>query len=294
MPGSVSELEQFTHTLLSLCTFEQSRGEVVCGVSGGADSVALLWLAKQAGLNPTAAHVDHGIRQASEAEFVAEVANKFGCGFVSHKAEVVDGSDLEQRARIERHRLLGPGALLGHTMDDQAETVLINLLRGAGPSGLSGMTDKAKHPILGLRRSETEKLCELLDVDYFVDPSNQDSRFLRNRVRRELIPLGSDIASRDIVPLLARTAEMSAQTSAFVTELASGVDPTDTRALTQHHELLQQTSIREWLRDELGHPPSSAEVERVLQVARHEVLACEISGNRRIARTDGVLRVERG
>ena len=103
--------------------------------------------------------------------------------------------------------MLGPDAATGHTADDQAETVLANLLRGAGVHGLAGMRAGPGHPLLGLRRAETVALCELLGLDPVQDPSNDDPRFVRNRVRHELLPLCSAIAGRDVVPVLARQAD---------------------------------------------------------------------------------------
>ena len=102
--------------------------------------------------------------------------------------------------------MLGPDAATGHTADDQAETVLVNLLRGAGVHGLAAMRAGPGHPLLGLRRAETVALCEHLGLVPVRDPSNDDPRFVRNRVRHELLPLCSAIAGRDVVPVLARQA----------------------------------------------------------------------------------------
>ncbi|MFM8714161.1 MAG: ATP-binding protein, partial [Actinomycetota bacterium] len=97
--------------------------------------------------------------------------------------------------------------LTGHTADDQAETTLINLLRGAGTAGLAGMR-RDRHPLLGLRRSETQGLCAALGVVPLHDPMNDESRFQRVRVREELMPLLIDISKRDIVDVLVRQAEL--------------------------------------------------------------------------------------
>ncbi len=274
--------------------FPPAQTSVFCGVSGGADSVALLALAVEAGLDATAVHVDHRIREStgSEAEFVAEVANRLGANFRSVSVTVAPGSDLEQRARIARHDALGPDALLGHTADDQAETMLINLLRGAGLYGLAGITPDLRHPILDLRRDETVGVCEHYGVVPFHDPSNDDPRFVRNRVRFELLPLMADIGQRDPVPLLVRTAELARSTNADIDKLASGLDPTDTKSLQTVPPTVAAAALREWLRDSLGHPPSFADIVRVLTVVNCESIACEVSGGRRIARTEGILRIE--
>ena len=165
--------------LLDRCSFPTRGTEVVCAVSGGPDSMALLALAAAADLHVTAAHVDHGLRPGSdrEADVVRAAAQRFGAGFQALTASVGDGPNLEARARAARHRALPDGALLGHTMDDQAETVLLNLLRGAGSAGLAGMRPDGRRPLLGLRRSETEQLCAALDLEVVRDPSNTDRSF---------------------------------------------------------------------------------------------------------------------
>ena len=198
--------------LLARCTFPPAGRPLVCGVSGGPDSTALLALAVAAGCQVTAVHVDHGLRpgSADEAGVVAAAAARLGARFRAVRVEVPDGPNLEARAREARHRALGPGAATGHTMDDQAETVLGNLLRGAGVHGLAGMRAGPSHPLLALRRSETVALCARLGLATVRDPSNDDPRFVRNRVRAELLPLCADIAGRDVVPVLARQAALLA------------------------------------------------------------------------------------
>ncbi|HEX5365549.1 MAG TPA: ATP-binding protein, partial [Acidimicrobiales bacterium] len=123
-------------------------------MSGGADSLALLVLAARAGCRVTAVHVDHGLRpgSAGEADVVRAVAADVGAGFRAERVEVAPGPDLEARARAARYAVLPPGALTGHTADDQAETVLLNLIRGAGLEGLAGMRADQRRPLLALRR----------------------------------------------------------------------------------------------------------------------------------------------
>src|SRR5581483_820662 len=137
---------------------------------------------------------------------VAAAALRFRASFRSERVSVAAGPYIEERAHEARHRLLGPAAATGHTADDQAETVLVNLLRGAGVAGLAGMRSGLRHPLLGLRRAETRMLCARLGLDPVEDPTNGDPRFLRNRVRHRLLPLCSELAGRDVVPVLARQA----------------------------------------------------------------------------------------
>jgi len=274
---------------------------VTCAVSGGADSLALLVLAVEAGCQVTAVHVDHELRPESgdEAEIVRTAAERWGAAFEARRAAVPPGPNLEARARTARYAALPPDALTGHTADDQAETVLLNLLRGAGLDGLAGM-DPGRRPLRRLRRHETRALCEALDLKPVEDPSNVDPAFRRNRVRHELLPLLDAIAERDVVPVLARQADLVRDDVAFLDDLvdATAVDPGDARALAAAPLPLARRVVRRWLGhagpggDE-HHPPDAATVERVLAVARGEAVACELPGGWRVARTRGRLRLDR-
>ena len=275
-------------SLLERCTFPPAGSTVTCAVSGGADSLALLALAAEAGLRVTAVHVDHGLRAGSEAEaeVVRAAAIGLGAGFRAERVEVEPGGDLEARARAARRAVLPAGTLFGHTADDQAETVILALLRGAGLDGLGGMTPE-QHPILRLRRSETEALCAELGLVPVVDASNEDLRFRRNRVRHEVLPLLDEVAERDLVPVLARTAGLLRDDAALLDALAEDLDPTDARALAAAPVPLARRAVRRWLRtlDDEHHPPDAAGVERVLAVARGESTATQVGGGIEVRRS---------
>jgi hypoxanthine phosphoribosyltransferase len=285
--------------LLIRCTFPPPGSALACAVSGGPDSLALLILAVAAGCAVTAIHVDHGLRSdsAAEADVVADVAARVGARFERRRVAVAPGPNLEARARAARFAVLPPGVATGHTMDDQAETVLINLLRGAGADGLAGMRPGPRHPLLGLRRHETHALCAHRGLAPVCDTSNEDPAFVRNRIRRELLPLCADVAGRDPVPLLARQAGILREEVALLDDLAAWAlpDATDARVLAQAEPALARRALRQWLRREAGgaaHPPSLAEVERVLAVAAGHAVGTELSGGARVRRTGGRLRVE--
>jgi tRNA(Ile)-lysidine synthase len=279
-------------SLLPRCSFPPPGTEVVCAVSGGADSLALLALAAAAGCSPTAVHVDHGLRPGSDREFdlVQAAASAVGVPARSVRVELTDGPNLEARARTARYAALPGGVLTGHTADDQAETVLVNLLRGSGIDGLAGMRASTQRPLLGLRRHETRDLCRTLGFAVVDDPSNLDPRFVRNRVRHEVLPLLQDVSGRDLVPVLTRQAALVADEADLLDELAAALDPTDARALTAAPVPLARRSVRRWLSVD-GLPPDGAAVQRVLDVAAGRALACEVGGGRRVARSGQRLRL---
>jgi tRNA(Ile)-lysidine synthase len=279
-------------SLLARCTFPAPGTAVTCAVSGGADSLALLVLATQAGCTVTAVHVDHGLRpgSAGEADVVRDAAARYGAAFRSETVDLAPGPNLEARARAARYAVLPPDVLTGHTADDQAETVLLNLIRGAGLDGLAGMRADDRRPLLALRRAETEKVCADEGLQPIVDPSNLDPAHRRNRVRAELLPLVNEIADRDVVPILARQAALLRDEAEILDLLAAALDPTDAHLLATSRPALARRAVRAWLTED--HPPDAATVERVLAVARNEAKAADVGGGRRVRRTRNVLRLE--
>jgi tRNA(Ile)-lysidine synthase len=289
---------QLLDDLSGRCEFPSAGTAVSCAVSGGPDSLALLALAVHAGCQVLAVHVDHGLRPGgeAEAEVVRRAAERFGARFRAERIEVAPGPNLEARARAARYGVLPGDVLTGHTADDQAETVLLNLVRGAGLDGLAGMAPE-RRPLRRLRRRETRALCTDLGLTPVADPTNDDPAFRRNRVRAELVPLLDAIAERDVVALIARQADLVRDDVALLEELASAVDPTDARALTAAPAALARRAVRRWLRaagpgGAERYAPDAAATERVLAVARGEAVACELAGGWRVARTGGRLRLE--
>lgn len=252
-------------------------------------------LAIASGLEVSAAHVHHGLRASADHDAVVaeRIAMELGASFRLEHARLEDGANLEARARQVRHRLLGPDAMFGHTADDQAETVMLALVRGAGATGLAAIRPGPTHPILALRRSETHRLCDELGLEPVADPTNTDDRFRRNRVRSELLPRLDAVAERDVVPLLNRTAELLRDDDDLLDELSAAIDPTDARQLAAAPRPLARRAVRRWLSRD-GYPPDAAAVARVLEVATGSVAACEVAGVGRIRRSRQRLRVEQG
>lgn len=275
----------FLSAFLRNCTFPQPGTSVACAVSGGADSLSLLLLAHAHGLQVTAHHVDHGLRptSSSDIEVVKKVAEPLGIEVILHQVSVPNGPNTEARAREARYAAMPPEVLTGHTADDQAETVLINALRGAAASGLSGMRPGVTRPLLALRRTDTEAICRHHGIEPVADETNSDPRYVRNRVRHELLPLMADISHRDPAVLLARTADLLRADNDFLDELASHLDPTDAIALANAPTPLAYRALRQWLSQ--PYPPDLATLDRILTVARGDALACDIGENRQIRRS---------
>lgn len=272
-------------SLLTRCTFPAPHTPVSVAVSGGPDSMALLVLAAAHGLHVTAVHVDHGIRAGShhDVNLIAPVTRFLGAELRVHRVTVEPGPNLEARARDARYAVMPEDVMTGHTADDQAETVLINLLRGAGSQGLAAMAPGVRRPILGLRRAETHALCGELGIECVSDETNDSPVHQRNRVRHELLPLVTDISRRDPVPILTRMSNVMRDDNELLEELAAAIDPTDAVALSTAPLPLARRAIRRWLAD--PYPPDQATVDRVLEVARGEHPGCDIGENRQIRRS---------
>ena len=287
--------DRSTLQLLAECNFAPPGSGVVCAVSGGADSLAMLALASAAGCVPLAMHVDHRLRPSSGDDFayVHKAAEQLGVEAKSVSVDVGDGPNLEARARTARHAALPPGTLFAHTADDRAETMLVNLLRGAGVDGL-GVLDPDTHPILGLRRADTEWVCEEFGFAYVHDITNMDTRFVRNRIRHEVLPLLRDVAGRDVVDLLARTAALARVDTTFLNDAAAALEVSDAKALAVAPPALARRAVRQWCIVQQDHneryAPDLATVERVLAVARGEASGTDVGGGARVERTQQRLR----
>lgn len=287
--------------LLALCDFPAPGTSVDIALSGGPDSVGLTLLAVAAGLSVRLHHVNHHLRADSDrdAACAENLAARLGLSIDVYDVRVDTTNGVEAGARAARRSVLPTGSLTGHTMDDLAETVLLNLMRGAGRDGLSPMVGDPTKPLLGVRRSDLRDYVEASGHEFIVDPSNADQSLLRNDVRLRVLPTLSDAAQRDLVPVLARQAHVMAEESAWIDELTAGdrqlhMEDADCRQLREWHPV----RLRRWLRlvllrdDTDGtHPPTLAEVERVMAVVRGEVTATQISGGRRVARRDQHLSI---
>jgi tRNA(Ile)-lysidine synthase len=243
---------------------------VLVACSGGADSVALAaalaFEARDAGVPVGGVTVDHGLQpgSAERAENTAALLRKLGLDpVVALRVEVGADGGPEAAARSARYEALSAAAqehearvALGHTLDDQAETVLLGLGRGSGPRSVAGMVERRGiwwRPLLGVRRATAREACADQGLPVWDDPWNSDPAYTRVRLRQEVLPLLEDVLGGGVAPALARTAALLREDLDALDALAG-----DTRA-DQEAELpvgevaglppaLRRRVLRLWLR----------------------------------------------
>ncbi|SDS66331.1 tRNA(Ile)-lysidine synthase [Nocardioides scoriae] len=213
---------------------------VLVACSGGADSLALVSAAvaesRRGALRVVGATVDHGLQEGSAAHATRVVEQMAALGAdetVSARVAVEgEGMGPEAAAREARYSVLGEMArhfgaavvLLGHTLDDQAETVLLGLARGAGARSLAGMRrsfDGFRRPLLDVTRLQTETACLVEGLEPWTDPHNSDERFTRVRVRTRVLPLLEDELGPGVAATLARTADQLRVDTAYLDEVSA-------------------------------------------------------------------------
>ncbi len=283
--------------VLSRVNFPKRGTEVNLAVSGGPDSLALVVLAVCAGLKPTIYHVDHGIRPDSFEDFetVDQVCNKYRLECYYLSVNVEPGPNLEARARQARRSVLPETYMTGHTADDQAETVLMALMRGSGVWGLSAIADNEFHPMLNVRRTETWGICAWAGLTPILDPSNLSSVHRRNRIRHELIPLMNDICGSDIVEQLTRVACHQAEIADMLDCQVEDVDLADAKIVRKLPKPAFVAAMRRFWRQSTGaeDTPTSAGFDRIRDVAEGRTPRQDVQSGWVIARTNGKLRFER-
>ncbi len=284
---------ELIQSLLPRANFAVDADPMDLAISGGADSMAMLALAVAGGHTVVVHHVDHQLRSTSGAQAAALQAfcESNDIQFQLHTVSVGDGPNLEARARTARFGAMPKGVVTAHTADDQAETVLINMMRGASTDGMSGISAGPNHPLLSLRRSETHAVCTELQLPVLEDESNDDARFVRNRVRAELLPLMNQISQRDVVEVIARNAALASDDSQFLDDLVADVDATDVKTLQVLPPTLQRRGLRRWLETVAGYAPDAAALDRVLQVVDGSRKACELAEIGRVQRSNQTLSI---
>ncbi|RLP09744.1 tRNA lysidine(34) synthetase TilS [Propionibacterium australiense] len=298
------------------------RVRVAC--SGGPDSLALAaalaWHARrEPALMAEGLVVDHQL-QAGSARVAARAAEQMRLlGLTASVATVevgrATGLGPEAAARRSRYEALrGPGpsgvrpglVLLGHTLDDQAETVLLGLVRGSGTRSLAGMAARSGtdpvfvRPLLGTRRADTAKACAEWGLEPWQDPQNTDASFTRVRVRHEIMPLLEERLGPGVAQALARTARLAAADAELLDALAArtGAEVArdgglDAGALLAQPPALRGRVVRAWLLAAGVPEPTEAHTSAVLALVEnwHGQRGVDLPGRVRVVRAGGRLRI---
>ncbi|MEW6245943.1 MAG: tRNA lysidine(34) synthetase TilS [Nitrospirota bacterium] len=298
-------LQRVVETIRRKRLFEPAH-HVLVAVSGGPDSVALLALLHELApswrLTLSAAHFNYGLRgqeSDDDAEFVAHLCRRLRIQLITRRLELPlrlgrRGGSLQERAREARYRALeeigdGLGAdriALGHTADDQAETVLMWMLRGAATTGLGGMPPIRQglfvRPLLDVSRADVLAYLESRHLDYRIDSSNARAVYFRNRIRRELLPVITRLAPK-AVDTIGRLAEVLREENTCLEEYAAeslarlvkttaeGTLSVDRNGLLALPMALQRRIVRSIISQTngIGKPPSFGAVNAVLERVVH-------------------------
>lgn len=273
---------------------EPDAGRFVVALSGGADSAIAAWLMLDSGRQCRAVHVDHGLIGSPGMRVAAvAIAQKLGLDLEVRDVEVPVGASPEDQARTVRYATLEASLsedewlVTGHTRDDQAETVLLNLLRGAGLDGLAGIPrrrERIVRPILDVARSQTRELATLLGLPWRDDPSNDDLDPRRNQLRRAVIP---DLEERF-------NPQLRTSLASLADAVATGVPPGSLRVQVRAGEdgvavcapelyavgtVAAAHVLREALRRVRGpHAGTRDEVGRLALVAMGDISSTELAG----------------
>ena len=273
------------------------------GVSGGADSVALAETLWRLGVRPVIWHFNHRWRGATaqaDANWVRQWAQKKKLRFRLGRAKK-PGRTGEGEARKERWdfflrqaRRDGVRELwLAHQRDDQAETVLMQLLRGAGPDGLAGMAERTSRgnlsvvrPWLRISRKEVRRGAREAGLDWREDATNEDRKGWRSRVRHQILPYLEKKYGREIKAVLGRTAEIFSGEKEYWTEVIGKIPACpDVRPWRKKPLAWQRRAIRAWLADRGHTGPTWREIEGVRKVVLGESLRVQVKGDSGVGRS---------
>jgi tRNA(Ile)-lysidine synthetase-like protein len=258
-------------------------GRYVVAVSGGVDSVVLLHaLAQQPGLKLTVAHFDHGIREdsAEDRKHVRALAKQYGLPFVYHAGKLGAGTS-EASAREARYKFLhhvrkasgAEAVITAHHRDDVLETIILNLLRGTGRRGLSSLksTDIVKRPLLHVPKNELLRYAEREGLEWREDSTNVDERYLRNYIRKNILPRLAD-RDREAFYILGRWAEKTNREITHQVVNYLHVQPSRT-SLDRHSfimlpHVVAREVMAEWLLQNTGAELSRVMLERLVTAAK--------------------------
>jgi tRNA(Ile)-lysidine synthase len=276
-------------------------GPVTIALSGGADSAALAYLALETETEADALHVHHGFEGSARLAMAAQaIADQLGITLETVMVEVEPGPSPEDRARAARYAVFDRSErslLTAHTRDDNAETMLINLIRGSGAEGLTGIPahrlPAIYRPMLEVTRSETREIATLAGLKFVDDPMNEDLSLTRNRIRHKIVPLMRDLNPR-VDEAMARAAATLARDAAY---LDGSIDWAPTGAglpagvVVTLPRVLAERLIMRFL-DAAGVGVTADRVDRVWAVARGETDRHDLADGRAVVRRGALVHLE--
>lgn len=298
---------------------------VLIACSGGADSIflafSLLRLQENLGISLALAHFNHRLREgaAGDEEFVREMAGLWGLPLTAGAADVREYKrrnrmNLEEAGRLLRYDFLertadGIGArkiATGHTLDDQAETFLMRLFRGAGLTGLSGIVpnleERIIRPLIQVEKGEILEVLRREGISFREDPSNRDRRFLRNRIRLDILPRLQKDLDGGLIRRLGGTAILLMEDERLLRALAADTLKThrprpgflETAALNKLDRALARRVVREFLRRDCGglRGKTRADVDSILDMKEGGII--RLHGGVRVRKERGRIRVLSG
>lgn len=278
------------------------EGPLAVALGGGADSAVAAWTAARR-TTTRGVFVRHGLKGSKVLEDAAgALGSHLGFGVTYLDARVDEGPSLESRAREARWDAIADAVdedetvVTGHTQDDQAETVMMNLMRGSGSAGIAGMLRSRPgvvRPLLGFSRADIRSVAEQLRLPFVDDPANEEERYLRNRVRRRLLPDLEENYAPGIRGTLARTGALAAADDRLIESLSDDIPivggartvSIPIAALATAPQPVAARAVRRALR-RLLHPYAGSEgdVDAVLAVAAGLSDTAMISGSLAVAR----------
>ncbi|HEX6302057.1 MAG TPA: tRNA lysidine(34) synthetase TilS [Acidimicrobiia bacterium] len=273
---------------------------LMVALSGGADSAALAYLAAESGRDIGLVHVDHQLQASpTMARAAHDIGQVFDIPVQTLTVQVGSGPSLEDRAREARYQVLEEiesAVVTGHTRDDSVETMLINLIRGTGLRGLTGIPrfrpPNIHRPMLSIARSETREIATLAGLPFIDDPMNADMSLTRNRIRLHILPLMREL-NPQIDSALARTAEMLERDATYLDDVALPyqTEVLPTSVICTLPRVLADRVLHHAL-EEAGIDPSADRIARMWTVVSGESAQQDLAEGRVVVRRGPLIVVE--